>query len=253
MNPTLLNAPSGGGQSPPAPSEGERGAASGLMADLRAGGPADAPLAEGAIIGPRPRPRMSMQTLVTVLMIVASAASLWMMRRQGTSAGVKFDKVKLDLEPEKAGRPTPDQQRILAELARSAVVQQSPALPLPKNPFKLEEAPREPLVTTKTGAQPALPDRAEEIRNALALVDVNAVMDGPVPVARVNGRLVRVGDTVGDLFLVAAIHDRSVDLLVDNKVFTVSMGDRQGAPRFQPPGRMPGNIPFGPPRDPPRR
>jgi hypothetical protein len=247
MNPVLLNGPAGGGAPDPAP-----GAASGLMADLRSGGGAPAAgAAEGELIlAPRRKPRMNIQTLVTVLMIVASGASLFMMRKQGTRAGVKFENVKLDIEPDKTTRLTPEQEKILRQLADNAAGPAAPADHLDKNPFKLEEG-----AAVIPGVESPAPDaaRQEEIRQALATLQVNAVMEGPVPVARLNNQLVKVGDTVADIFTVADIRDRSVDLTVDGRTFTVSMAEmRTGGnppPNRPQPQRMPN---FGPPMEPRR-
>jgi hypothetical protein len=245
MNPLLPNAPAGGGE--PAP-----GAASGLMADLRGSGSAGdpAPGAEGAVITPAKRkPKMNIQTLVTALMIVASGASLFMMRKQGTRAGVKFQNVKIDLETDKTPRLSNEQQKILSQLAQGAAGPATPAEHLEKNPFKLEG---ETTVIAGTD-QPTTAVREEEIRRGLAGLEVNAVMDGPVPVARIGTQLVKVGDTVADLFTVADIRDRSVDLSVDGRTFTISMPETRGggnpAPGRPQPSRMPN---FGPPQEPRR-
>jgi hypothetical protein len=222
------------------------------MADLRgAGASADANAgAEGELLTPAKRkPKMSIQTLVTVLMIVASGASLFMMRKQGTRTGVKFQNVKIDLESEEPTRLSPEQKMILSRLAQSAAGPIVAAEHLDKNPFKLDEN-----ATVIPGTEtPTTAERDEEIRRALAGLEVNAVMEGPVPVARLSDQLVKVGDTVADIFTVADIRDRSVDLSVDGKTFTISMAEsRVGGnppPNRPRPARMPS---FGPPQEPRR-
>ncbi len=174
------------------------------------------------------------QTLVIALVLAASGASLYTMRKQGMGSGMVFKNIKVEYDIEK-GRPVNDaqQQRILGELARSQENPQVPLEKIPKNPFQLDSAGP----ATTTGApidQAALSEalrrqhdaeREQAIRTAIAGLDVGSIMQGPTPLARINGRIVREGDSVSEVLKVKAIHDRAVEFEADGKLFVVNMSE----------------------------
>jgi hypothetical protein len=167
------------------------------------------------------------QIMVVVLVLVVSVASLLFMRRQGMGTGMSFQPIKIEYQPEGGrGMTSVEHARILKELAASSAPISISTDQVKKNPFTLAEGPptESPVKAQNPKADP-VGIREEEIRNALANIVLNGVMDGPVPLARVNGRTVRVGDMVSEMFLVGQIHDRAVDLIADNKTYTVSMSD----------------------------
>ncbi|MFN7430836.1 MAG: hypothetical protein ACK5TP_09670, partial [bacterium] len=55
----------------------------------------------------------------------------------------------------------------------------------------------------------------------------NSVMAGGRPVARINGRLVRVGDKLDEVFRVAAITGRGVQIQADGHVFILELSTGQ--------------------------
>jgi hypothetical protein len=171
---------------------------------------------------------MGSQFLVVALVLVVSVASLLFMRRQGTRVG-QFQPIKIEYQPETAGVSTAEHARILKELALSSAPIAISTDQVRKNPFSLAEAaPSAGPVSVPTSKVDTSGVREEAIRTALANLKLNGVMDGPVPLARVNGRTIRVGDVLDDMFLVGQIHDRAVDLIVDNKTYTLSMSDGPG-------------------------
>jgi hypothetical protein len=72
--------------------------------------------------------------------------------------------------------------------------------------------------------------RALGITQALEGVVLHGVMAGRIPLARVNGETVQVGDRVAEFFTVAAIHGRSIDLEADGQVYSVEMADNSPRP-----------------------
>lgn len=165
------------------------------------------------------------QAIVVAVVLVVSIGSLMFMRSTGMGAKTTIKAVKLDYEPPSAAQAA-EQARILAELERSLAPLNVTASTVQKNPFTMKEdaKPVDAAAPQDDSGRNAR-EREAMIKNALAQVTLNGVMDGPVPLARVNGRTVRVGDTVAEVFIVGEIHDRAIDLLVDNMTFTVSMGD----------------------------
>lgn len=172
---------------------------------------------------------LSSQVMVVAVVLVVSIGSLMFMRSSGMGAKTSIKAVKLDYEPPSAAQSA-EQARILAELERSLAPLNISASSVSKNPFTMKES-DQPLdaATPQDDGSKAAKAREEEIKNALSQIVLNGVMDGPVPLARINGRTVRVGDTVNEIFIVGEIHDRAIDLIVDNKTFTVSMGDTAGS------------------------
>ena len=212
-----------------------------IMAELRSSGETGfaPPDLSGAT---RPRKRVDVQTLVVALTIIASAACLYMMRQQGKGAGFTFQIVKIDLEPEKAAVVNPHHERIMADLVRSTQVPIA-VEKLDKNPFKLASVAAPSPTAPDAPAAPPVDREAEEIARALAGVHVAAIMQGRVPIARINGQLVKVGDRVEGKLLVAQINERSVEFLAAGKRHTVNMGDPGSRPQRP---MMPQRIPSAP-------
>jgi hypothetical protein len=208
-----------------------------LLTEMRGGGGAGGP--DGVISAP-PR-RISAQLFVIVLVLVVSAAALYLMRRQGMGAGMTFQQVKIDQELGELARPAdPKHTRILADLALSGAPPAVFTEDLDKNPFVLDAAPSAedvmPLADPDDEARrlAELTKRNREQRDlaiaqALEGIQLHGVMAGRVPLARVNGETVQVGDRIGEYFTVAAIHGRSIDLEADGRVYAVEMSD--GSPR----------------------
>jgi len=230
----------------PAPSESA--GTSAILADLRASSDSSQPLGDLGPLSARPKRRLSTQTLVLALVLTASAASLYVMRKKGMGAGMKFHTKEMATEIDKVnGQTNASEQRILAELAKSSLPAQSQTEPLQKNPFLLDT----PAAETPGPAAPARDTNAERlaaIREKLGNIRLNSVMDGPHPIARINDRLVSVGDIIDDVFLVAQIHDRSVDFIADGRTYTLNMGEASGNPMARRPGH-PGQ-PVQPPMPP---
>lgn len=223
------------------------GAPSNILSDLRASSdttPSGPTGPELSGLPSRSVRRVNTQTLVLALVLTASAASLYMMRKQGMGAGIKFNttQVKIDADIDNLHAPTTAvQQRILADLERGTEPQQLALEKLHKNPFVLPEtegssSPTEPAVNPRL-------QREAEIVAALGGIQLNGVMQGPVPLARVNNKLVRVGDRVEKIFLVAQIHDRSIDLIADGQTYTLNMGEASANPTRPNP-----RAPAAPPR-----
>jgi hypothetical protein len=200
------------------------GAATGsILSDLRASG--DGP-AEGPDLGSlaaRPTKRVSLQTIIIAMVLVASGGALYLMRKQGMNSGMHFDgtvKIDTDLAKVKPIAHTPAQQRMLEELAQIQDRLPAPAEKIQKNPFRLDAR-----VTPDGNPAPSIIDNTSAIHAALASLTLNGIMQGPVPLARINGETVRVGDVVEKWFVVGQIHDRSVDLIAEGSTYTLSMGE----------------------------
>jgi len=231
--------------------EPEKESTSSILSDLKGTGANESPAMPdlGGVnpSSPKSKYKVHSQTLVISLVLVASGAALYTMRKKGMEGGVNFNPPKIiyDMDKTSQGGTDVDQRRVLSDLARS----QSPPNVLldkiQKNPFQLDAAsgvPQagaslDPADAARTRDRQAAEQRETQIRTALASVEVGAIMAGNVPLARINGKIVREGEVVADIFMVKEIHDRSVDLEVDGKIHTVNMSESTGGggPKPRPP------------------
>lgn len=200
---------------------GEPSGATGLPAGLDAG---------------VPRRKIPVHTLLLVGVVAASAALLFIMRRAGMGPSVTMatDKIDYDLNAAPVGR-TKEHERVLADLGSSRVALQVPSQQVKKNPFEMTFV----VATPEDGAAP---DRSAEIAraeserrqreaaarrqaiaSALAALEVQGIVGGSTPVARVNDRVVRVGDVVGEFFTITAIRGRSIEVTIDGETHVVAM------------------------------
>jgi hypothetical protein len=230
------------------PDAAEPGAGS-FLSEIRAGAAADSeqPTVLPGFSAGRAGRRLSLTNIVIVAILTISAGSLYIMRKQGQGAGMTFQVTKIDYELDKLSAARNDDQRILAELARTGPVAQVPPERIQKNPFQIESA--------QTGGPSSDPEQerrrlAEQERlererilgeagDRVGRLELNGIMGGPIPLARISGRTVRVGDTIADIFTVVAIHNdrRTVELVAQGQTFTLSLSD-SGSSRT--PQRRPG-------------
>lgn len=223
---------------PPANAAPDAGDDRSILSDLKSGGEQSVMPDLGGVnpSASKSKYKVHSQTLVIALVLAASGASLYTMRKQGMGSGIIFTKIKVDYDVDKKGRPANEaqEQRILSDLERSQSPPQALLEKIQKNPFQLDQqtvgghasAPSiDPLALGKALREKELAERAELIRNAVTAIEVNSIMDGPVPLARINGKIAREGDAIGEFLTLKAIHDRSVDVEADGKVFTINMSE----------------------------
>ncbi len=227
--------------------EVDRDPTSSILSDLKGTGEAPAMPDLGGVnpAAKQSKYKVHSQTLVIALVLAASGAALYTMRKQGMGSGVNFNPPKIDYQVDHVKRSASDAQqaKLLDDLARSQNPGQIPAEKIQKNPFQLDSAAavahQTNTIDPEAAGRNALAMREQQIKTALASVEVNAIMAGPVPLARVNGRIVREGDTVAEVFTVKTILDRSVELEADAKTYAVNMSETAAAhkPRPLPPRR----------------
>lgn len=188
------------------------------------------------LAGQRRTKRLPGQTLILLLVLAVSTASLMWMRREGTRAGVNFTELKVSYEEPDAEKAR-TYARIMADLSRiqtpldlalgefgkspfmldtgTTVVEIKPGLPMPVGLSPEEIAAREAAAKAEA--------RKQEVLAELATFQLASVMGGRSPLARISGDTYRVGDRVGENFTVTAIEGRSVTLTADGESYTISM------------------------------
>jgi hypothetical protein len=194
--------------------------------------------------------RLSAQTVFIVVLLVATGGVLFGMRQLGFGPTISFADTKIDYTPPAR---TIDHKKLIEQLTASQVESQVPPEQVQKNPFSMAESLPTNVVLAPTGDpeedarraaseanRRAIAQRLGEIEAALASIEINSILGGSNPIARVNGETVRVGDTIAEIFTVQAIQTRSIDLVVDGKTFTISLDDKNEDPRKSQPKSKPG-------------
>ncbi len=170
--------------------------------------------------------------IIMMTMVVAVAAgSLYLMRTVGVRGGVAFTTPKIDYPVDGEGVVDDEaHQRVMEALRTSDDIVQVPLADLQRNPFLLDDSEEIPEIAEAPtyDLDAELRRKAEqrklEISRTLESLEVNSIISGHVPIARINGVPVRIGDTIA-IFTVRAIHGRSVELEADGKLYSKVLGD----------------------------
>jgi hypothetical protein len=210
----------------------ENAGGSSFLAELR-GSAANA--GEASPSAPKSR-RVSSTYYLAAAMTVMSAGALFGMRTYGKNAGGKVEKFDAEFKPVKSEAVTAAQtQRVLAELeAHKSPIQISKDA-IRRNPFVLGAATPAPVVDDKGRVNLEMEKKARdaaerdrlakerELNDTLGNLEVTGVMMGSRPVARVSGKLYRVGDVIAKIFTVTEITDRGVKLTSEGKEYEISI------------------------------
>lgn len=178
--------------------------------------------------GTSSKARVSTGSLILLLVVIVAGGVLYIMRQFGLGTRLELVDVKIDYPIDDAKRNNTAHEKVLAELRDSAVAVQVPLNDVKKNPFELGLRKEEPL--PRKIAEPIDREAYEReqrqrlIQTTFKSLELNSVLAGSTPIARISGENVRVGDKVRNLFIVHAIHGRSVELIADGEKYTLSMG-----------------------------
>lgn len=193
--------------------------------------------------------------VVAGLVLVGAAAGIFAMRAIGMGPGAALAGLVLDFKPGASGS-TEVSPRLLADLERSKRAVQVPAEVIDKDPFRLRTDAGTPLMTddpeaiarAEAARQAKLLEeqrlererRQRELQTAFGRFELQGIMGGTMPIARISGKLVRVGDMLEGGFKVTQIEGRRVVLVAEDTEFVLEFGTPSSQPRT-------------PPRTPPRR
>lgn len=191
--------------------------------------------AQAALQAPR-KSKLSTQALVLGVLLVIGAGLIYGMRLLGIAplkALADITTPQYDLT--KSADAGIDHRQLIKDLQADFSTSQVPLDQVQKNPFRMAEEEAETSTitnNTEAGARAAA-DRAlrageakkQKIQMALSTLKLNGVLGGSTPVARISGDAVRVGETVGEMFIVKAIHGRSVELEFEGQTYELRMDD----------------------------
>ncbi|VAX41546.1 hypothetical protein MNBD_PLANCTO03-1784, partial [hydrothermal vent metagenome] len=158
--------------------------------------------------------------------------AIFAMRQFGMGPAISLAEMDIDYKPAAISSGTTP-KKILAELDRSRRAVQVPADLITQDPFELDNA---QAAVTEPTVDPDLARRAEEERLRLArearqqeldetldTITLQSVMGGSVPIARIDGKVYKVGMTVCEMFTITQIEGRDVTLAADGHTFVISM------------------------------
>ncbi len=167
---------------------------------------------------------------VAALIIVGAAGGIFVMRQVGLGAASVIASIVVDYDPNEFTKG-PGDPAVLDELVRSRVAIQVPAEVIDQDPFVLEGASaavdpvKQPAVPQLSAEERARQLLAQKIKDATGQVAVQSVMGGPIPLARINGTIYRLGDTLLDVLKIEAIEGREVTIRGGDKLYGFSMGE----------------------------
>ncbi len=186
--------------------------------------------AQEAMPGGGVRSNKSRRIGVAVLIVLGAAGGIFVMRQVGLGAASVIAAIVVDYDPNEFTKG-PGDPAVLDELARSRLAVQVPAEVFEQDPFVLEpmaveaevqQARAEPELSAEELARQRLAKQAEE---AAEQVEVQSVMGGPIPLARINGSIYRLGDTVLEVLRVTEIEGRNVVMRGGETLYGFVMGE----------------------------
>jgi hypothetical protein len=183
-------------------------------------------------IGTTTKKSISLHTVLLVLVVAISAVAIFGMRKIGVFTG---NALAATTTVDMATVPKIDTRhlQVIAELNRNRVENQVPETSVQKNPFVLSLRPAKRDDEPKAARPGASPEeiaaanaalRDAEARKSLEALTLNGIMGGTTPVARINGRLFRVGDKLPGGSMLSAIEGRRIIVEVNNEFFAIDLG-----------------------------
>ncbi|MEO0484063.1 MAG: hypothetical protein AAF138_10620 [Planctomycetota bacterium] len=169
--------------------------------------------------------KVNTQLVLAVGALVVAGGLLYGMRRFGVDAGQALTGLVLDYSVEESARTNNNArfERVVADLERSTRPYQIADDKLQTNPFSLPEAllpPVEAITDSGTVSRPTTNTRntgpsKEDLMRAAARKEfssfnLQSVLGGRVPIAMIDGAMVREGDQLGEHFKVLKIDGRAV-------------------------------------------
>jgi hypothetical protein len=171
------------------------------------------------------------------------------MRTYGMRSGISFKEVKVEFTGDSTTAKSASYQRIMNDLEQAGKPIQIPGERLKKNPFMLgaAQSPTDPTANSaelqaKKNEELARIQRERhiaDVQTSLSTLQLHSVMDGRVPVARVNDETVRVGSKLAEFFTVTAISGRELELESEGQTYVLSMDDLEGPRKKGTPPRKP--------------
>jgi len=178
-----------------------------------------------------PESRIPPGLAVLLLVILVGGGAIMLMRQFGLGAGYTFDTVTIDY-PINAAQTSDDDdyEQVITDLTNHDVPHVELAELRPR-PFELRGGEREEEEFTPVAAETEAErlererrQRAATLQREFNKLELNSVIGGSAPIARVSGVAVRPGDVVAGAFTVTRISGRSVELEAEGRTYVLTMG-----------------------------
>jgi hypothetical protein len=238
---TIEPAPDGSGKGLRTDPKAEAGGGGGVFR-LDALAPGAAAAGADAFAAGSGKTKLSHTALFFFVLVVAGGGMLFFMRQIGIGPMASFAKMKTpdyDVTKDLKGK-SGDHKRVLKDLSESSVRTQVPIEQVQKNPFKLAEMLNTPIGEGENPEEIIRRKREQEKREregvlrkvevALSGLKVHSIIGGSSPVARINDKVFRVGETVEEVFTVLSIEGRSVTLESEAGEHVLSIDDGNLSP-----------------------
>ncbi len=187
--------------------------------------------------GPK-KSKVDNQVLIAAMVLLVGVVSVYGMRYMGMAAGLDENAVTIDYTAEgSASESTKRFNQVLGALNESShVMQFNDSIKMPEHPFARDT------VAEASVADPGMSDaerlewerqqdfdnarqaRVNAIESELYNFELQGVIGGKRPAARISGRAVRAGMELGDFFTVIEITGRAVLIEADGVQYELSMG-----------------------------
>ncbi len=192
----------------------------------------------------KPRSKVPQQTIVTMVILGVSAGAIFGMRKLGMQAGIAFGDQKIDYTPPDSEKAR-TYERIMGDLSRIQTPLDVALGEFGNSPFMLkQDVPATPGLETPKGPTPeqAAADEAKrkaeqrlaDLQDKASKIKLQGVMGGSRPLARIDGETVRVGDKIGEDFVVRKIEGRQVVLTAEKKEFVLELDMTPQGPKTAP-------------------
>jgi len=169
---------------------------------------------------------------VLVLVALVGGGAIFAMRQFGLGAGYRYDDITIDypIDAKQVSDESDEYETIVSDLTDHDVPH-VPITDLRPSPFQLRTGPEETerdfeAVAAESEEQRRARQRAERaatVQREFSKLELNSVIGGSSPIARVSGQAVRIGDTISGIFTVAQISGRHVVLEAEGRQYTLTM------------------------------
>ena len=206
---------------------GQNGSGADQLSSLNAGASSPFDAVEQASDGKIPS-----GVAVLVLVALVGGGAIFAMRQSGLGAGYRYDDITIDypIDAKQVSDESDDYKTIVSDLTDHDVPH-VPISDLRPSPFKLRSGPEADerefeAVAQETPEERRARQRAERaavVQREFSKLELNSVIGGSSPIARVSGQPVRVGDSISGIFTVAQIAGRHVVLEAEGRQYTLTM------------------------------
>lgn len=161
--------------------------------------------------------------------VVIAGGAMFVMRKYSAQSGVELTDVKIDYSFDPGSQHQIDHAEVMQSLQIMDNGIQVAVENIRPDPFRMvSKTPVEDTTTTQQIDPFADARREAELRLAAIQKEfdglrLNSVITGSIPIARISGQAVRIGDVVGEHFTVREIRSRSVTLEADEEMYILAL------------------------------